>query len=154
EDDLRAAFEKVKDAIPAQHHPLVTRFIEAPADWNEHAAALAEIEWEEIKPLFDGMKREKFNLGKETLAFYEEREAELLSDDEQEYLNLLSKRSATEPDDVDTAFYEAHRNELKDDRKLKSAWDRFVYGRPREAEDFLAGIAMCMESLFSQGVTG
>jgi DNA segregation ATPase FtsK/SpoIIIE, S-DNA-T family len=151
EDDLRSAFERVKDAIPSEHHAIVTRFIEAPADWNEEAAALAEIEWEEVKPLFDGMKREKFNLGRETVAFYEEREAELLSDDEQEYLSLLAKRSATEPDDADTAFYETHRNELKEDRKLKSAWDRFVYGRPREAEDFLAGIAACMESLFSQG---
>jgi S-DNA-T family DNA segregation ATPase FtsK/SpoIIIE len=154
EDDLRSAFEKVKDAIPARHHEVVQRFIDAPADWNDEAAALAEIEWEEIKPLFDGMRREQFNLGKETLAFYEEREADLLSDEESEYLALLAKRSATEPDDADTAFYEMHRNELKEDRKLKSAWDRFIYGRPREAEDFLAGIAACMESLFSQGVTG
>ena len=50
----------------------------------------------------------------------------------------------------DEVFYEAHRNELKEDRKLKSAWDRFVFGRPRETDDFLSGIALCFESLFSQ----
>ena len=76
EDDLRSAFERVKEDIPAEHHPAIARFIEAPAGWNEAAAALAEIEWEEVKPLFDGMKREKFNLGKETLGFYDEREPE------------------------------------------------------------------------------
>lgn len=154
EDDLRAAFEKVKDVIPAEHHPTVARFIQSPSGWNQEASAIAEIEWEEVKPLFDGIKREKSNLGKDTLAFYEEREPELLSEEDREYLQLLSKRSATEADDADGAFYEAHRNELKEDRKLKSAWDRFVYGRAREAEDFLAGIAACMESLFNQGSSG
>ena len=43
---------------------------------------------------------------------------------------------------------------LKEDRKLKSAWDRFIFGKPRETEDFLAGIAACLESLFNQDTSG
>ena len=154
EEDLQTAFDKVKDAIPVAHHPLVSSFIESPSGWNDPAAVLAEIEWEEVRPLFDGIKREKFNLGKETLAFYDEREPELLSDEDREYLELLSKRPATEADDADSSFYESHRNEVKEDRKLKSAWDRFVYGRPRETEDLLSGLAACMEPLFNQGASG
>ena len=103
---------------------------------------LAECEWEQIKPLFDGVKREKFNLARETIHFFEDREPELLADDERQYLKSLVERSAHEATEDDVDFYEAHRNELKEDRKLKSAWDRFVFGKPRETDDFLCGIAL------------
>jgi S-DNA-T family DNA segregation ATPase FtsK/SpoIIIE len=56
----------------------VFSFINAPSGWNPAAADLSECEWESVKPLFDGLKREKFNLGQNTLNFYDEREPELL----------------------------------------------------------------------------
>ena len=65
------------------HHQVIEEFISAPSGWNPQAAKLAECEWEEIKPLFDGLQREKFNLGQATLDFYDEREPDLLSDDDQ-----------------------------------------------------------------------
>lgn len=107
-----------------------------------------------VNPLFDGLKRERFNLGRETQTFYEEGEPDLLNDDERECLRRLAGRPATEPTEEDTSFYEAHRNELKQERKLKSAWDRFIFGKPRETEDFLAGLAACLESLFNQESAG
>jgi S-DNA-T family DNA segregation ATPase FtsK/SpoIIIE len=154
EEDLDIAFSKVVDAIPAGLHPRIKSFIHAPNGWNDAAVSLAECEWEQIRPLFDGVKREKFNLASETIHFFEEREAELLSDDERQYLQSLVTRSGSEPTEDDTEFYEAHRNELKEDRKLKSAWDRFVFGKARETNDFLLGVALCMESLFSQSDAG
>ncbi|OFV84187.1 MAG: hypothetical protein A2W26_09485 [Acidobacteria bacterium RBG_16_64_8] len=154
EEDLRASFERTKDAIPEALHGAISAFLRAPSGWNSAAAQLAECEWELVKPLFDGMRREKFNLGRETLNFYEEREPGLLNDEELEHLTRLADRPATEPTDEDTSFYEAHRNELKEERKLKSAWDRFIFGKPLETEDFLAGLAACLESLFNQESSG
>lgn len=154
QEELESSFGKVKDSIPVGLHPTVTAFIAAPSGWNEASAALAECEWEQIKPLFDGVKRDKFNLGRETSQFYDDREAELLTDDERSYLKNLIERGGGESIEDDTEFYEAHRNELKEDRKLKSAWDRFVFGKPREVEDFLLGIGLAMESLFNQGDAG
>lgn len=151
-EELRATFEKIKDSIPDLCHDTVRAFISAPSGWNAAAATLAECEWEQIKPLFDGLKREKFNLGQATLNFYDEREAELLSTADRDYLKRLINRKTTEAEEEDERFYDAHRNELKEDRKLKSAWDKFIFGRPREFEDFLVGIAISMESLFSQGM--
>jgi S-DNA-T family DNA segregation ATPase FtsK/SpoIIIE len=150
EDELRKAFVRVADSIPAEHHGTVEAFVTAPSGWNDDAAALAECEWEDIRPLFDGLRRERFNLGRATIDFYDEREPELLSDADGEYLGRLIARRTTEADDEDRGFYEAHRNELRDDRKLKSAWDRFVFGNPKESDDFLRGFATCLESLFSQ----
>lgn len=154
QEELESAFAKAKDTIPVGLHPVVTAFIEAPSGWNPRAAALSECEWEQVRPLFDGVKREKFNLARETIQFFDDREPELLSVEERQYLLSLVTRSASEPTEDDTEFYESHRNELKQERKLKSAWDRFVFGKARDTEDFILGIAQCMESLFSQGEAG
>jgi S-DNA-T family DNA segregation ATPase FtsK/SpoIIIE len=150
EDDLVAAFEKVKDAIPGAIHPTIETFIHANSGWNNEAAALAQCEWEWIKPLFDGLKKEKFNLGKATLEFYDEREADLLTADERSYLARLRDCNRSEAQDEDEDFYRRHRNELKERPALKARWDRFIFGTPIESEDFLLGIALCLEWLFDQ----
>jgi S-DNA-T family DNA segregation ATPase FtsK/SpoIIIE len=154
EEELVGAFEKARDIIPVNLHPVIEKFIHAPNGWNVASEELACCDWELIRPLFDGVRKEKFNLAKETIRFYDEREPDLLSDEERQFLKALDNRLANEATEDDTEFYEDHRNELKEDRKLKSAWDRFVFGKARETDDFLLGIALCMESLFSQGDAG
>ena len=152
EEDLVKAFEKVKDTIPEEIHPTINHFIHASSSWNKEAADLALCEWELVKPLFDGLKREKFNLGKATREFYEEREADLLTRDERDYLERLSSRSYTEAQEEDEDFYRSHRNELKEQPSLKAKWDKFIFGNPIETEDFLLGIALSLESLFDQDI--
>ena len=154
EDELTVAFNRVRDSIPDVHHTVIDAFISASSGWNDQASRLAECEWEAIKPLFDGLQREKFNLGQATLDFYDEREPDLLSDDDSEYLRLLIKRKTTGAEEDDINFFEAHRNELKEDRKLESAWDRFIFGRPIETVDLLAGIAAAMEHLLNRVLDG
>jgi S-DNA-T family DNA segregation ATPase FtsK/SpoIIIE len=147
--DLRYSFDKVSDTIPDKYHKTIENFIEANSGWNLQAQALAECEWEEIKPLFDGLKREKLNLGQLTQTFFEEGHPDLLLEDEQKYLEQLTKRRTSEASEEDQLFYEAHHIKLKEDRKLKSAWEKFIFGTPIETEDFLSGIALCMERLFA-----
>ncbi len=152
EGDLQKTFEKVRDDIPDNLHAPIQNFIKAPSGWNAAAAALSEYEWESVARLFDGFKREKFSLADETMRFYDDREPEQnLSADEREYLKLLIKRKTSGAClDEDFEFFNQHRNELKDDRKLKSAWDRFIHGTPLETEDFLTGIVLSCERLFSK----
>lgn len=151
-DDLTSSFEKVKDVIPDDHHPAILAFIAAPGKWNAEAEAISNIDWELIKPLFDGLKPEKFDLGRNTLRFFEDREGDELTDDEREYLETLSKRKSSDTHPEDTAFYRTHRVHLKDEPHLKSKWDKFVFGTPIETHDFLAGLAMCLQSLFDQNL--
>ncbi len=150
EDDLLTAFERVKDAIPDEIHPLIHAFIQASSGWNEEAAGLAQCEWDQVKPLFDGLKKEKFNLGKATLEFYEDREADLLTADERDYLARLRENGRSEAQEEDEEFYRRHRNELKEQTSLKSRWDRFIFGTAVETEDFLLGIALALQWLFDQ----
>lgn len=150
EDDLVLAFDKVKDSIPESLHPTITAFIHTGSGWNQEAAALAECEWELIKPLFDGLKKERFNLGKATIEFYDEREADLLTTDERDYLARLSESKRTDAQEEDEDFFRRHRNELKEQPSLKAKWDRFIFGTPIETDDFIQGVALCLEWLFDQ----
>ena len=152
EEDLVNSFAKVKDCIPDEIHPIIHSFIAAQSGWNQQAADLAQCEWEMVKPLFDGLKKEKFNLGKATLEFYDERDASLLTGDERDYLTRLRDNNRTEAQDEDEDFYRRHRNELKEQPALKSKWDRFIFGTPIDTEDFLLGIALCLEWLFDQDI--
>ncbi len=150
EDDLIVAFDKVKDSIQESIHPIITAFIHAGSGWNQEAAALSQCEWELIKPLFDGLKKEKFNLGKATIEFYDDRETDLLTEDERDYLARLSDSKRTDAQEEDEDFFRRHRNELKEQASLKAKWDRFIFGTPIETDDFIQGIALCLEWLFDQ----
>ena len=150
EEDLLGSFSKVQDIIPEAIHPTIKTFIQADSGWNKEAAELAGCEWESVKPLFDGLKREQFNLGKATLEFYDERDTDLLTADERDYLARLRDNKRSEAQDEDEDFYRRHRNELKEQPALKARWDRFIFGTPIETEDFLLGIALCLEWLFDQ----
>lgn len=152
EEDLEAAFERVKVDIPDELHPVVQTFISAKAGWNKPSQDIARCEWEQVKPLFDGLRREKFNLGQETLNFYDEREEDLLTAAERDYLKRLIARRTTEAQEEDEAFYRDHRLELKEQPSLKARWDRFIFGSPIETDDFIGGLAVALEALFDQDI--
>lgn len=147
---LTTSFERVRDSIPESLQPTVQQFIQAPSGWNVAAQHIAICEWEDVAPLFDGFRRERFNLGQATLDFYAEQEPELLSASHANYLQRLVNRRTTSPEDEDIEFYEAHRLEIKTDRRLKSAWDRFLFGTPKENFDFLVGLVLALEPLFDR----
>lgn len=148
QDELQVAYEKVKENIPDRDHPYVEAFILAPGGWTAASSRLSEREWGHVKWLFTGLGREKFNLGQETLAFYGERDPELITATEQEYLRGLASRRNTHAEfDDDKQFYGRHRVELREDRKLRIAWERFLFGKPKETHDFLAGLAASLEAL-------
>lgn len=152
EEDLRSAFAAVQDTVPVEYHPTINSFIHANSGWNAAATALAQCEWETIKPLFDGLKREKFNLGKATREFYDEREESLLTADERAYLGRLSESKRKEAQDEDEDFYRQHRRDLREQPSLKSKWERFIFGSPVETDDFLLGIIRCLEWLFDKDI--
>ena len=149
ESDLQASFTQVRNSIPEAVHPQIIAFIESDSGWYPTAAALAECEWDDIEPLFSRLRREKTNLGRETLSFYEDNNPEALSEDDREYLKRLIKRRTTQlPTEEDQAFHEKHRHEYQFEQRLKVLWDRFLHGAPLETEDFLAGLALRLERLF------
>jgi DNA segregation ATPase FtsK/SpoIIIE, S-DNA-T family len=155
EQDLKIAFDKVKDNILPIAYPTIQSFISSPPGWNDYAKALSEFEWESdnINTLFSGLKAQKTDIASLTQDFFNDEYPDTLTEPEVQYINTLRKRKKGEALDEDREFYDTHRQELDGDRKLKAKWDKFVYGQPIECTDFLIGLLQAFERLFDQAET-
>jgi DNA segregation ATPase FtsK/SpoIIIE, S-DNA-T family len=155
EQDLQTAFDKVKDDIPPVAHWTIESFIASSAGWTDQAEALAQFEWESqnINTLFSGLQAQKTDIASLTLEFFDDEYPDTLTELESQYINALKKRNKREALDEDREFYDAHRQELEGDRKLKAKWDKFVYGQPVECTDFMIGLLQAFERLFDQAET-
>lgn len=151
-DELRSHFDEVRDDIPAQVHPVIEAFIDSAAGWGREAEELASFEWEgdSVLQLFSGIKLKKTSLAQETINFFEFTLPDRLSAADDDYLQALKGRSLKETRDDDREFFEAHRDELGQDKALRVKWERFVFGRPIECTDFLEGLLRAIERLFGQ----
>jgi DNA segregation ATPase FtsK/SpoIIIE, S-DNA-T family len=151
--DLQSTFDKIKDDISEHIHPSVSAFIDSGAGWNGEAQAIAQFEWESdnIHALFSGIRTPKTDIASLTLELFDDEFTDTLTESEIQYLTALKKRKkTTEALDEDREFYDTHRQELEADRKLKSKWDKFVYGQQIECTDFLVGLLQAFEQLFTQ----
>jgi len=151
DQDLRAAFQKVKEDIPESAYPTIEAFINSPAEWNSPAESLAQFEWEtdSIDSLFTGLQTKSTDIASLTLSFFEDEYPDTLTEPEAQYLKTLKKRRK-ETLEEDREFYDSHRQELDADQKLKAKWDKFVYGQAIECTDFLIGLLQAFERLFAQ----
>jgi S-DNA-T family DNA segregation ATPase FtsK/SpoIIIE len=152
-EELRTQFNAVRDDIPPTAHPIIEAFINAPPSWRAEAAALAELEWEAdcVLQVFSGLRQKKTSLAEETIQFYEFELPDRLSESDKEYLRQLKEvKSHKEPRDDDRDFFEAHREELGQDKSLRAKWERFIFGRPIECTDLLEGLLRAFERLYGQ----
>lgn len=151
-DELQAQFDQSRGDIAPGAHAVIEAFITAPPGWGDAAEALAEFEWEadNVLLLFSGLKLKKTTLAEDTINFFDFNLPNQLSDADEEYLNALKGRSLKETRDDDREFFETHRDDLGQDKPLRAKWERFIFGRPIECTDFLAGLLLVLERLFGQ----
>ncbi|PPQ48329.1 DNA translocase FtsK [Paenibacillus peoriae] len=149
---LEATLNRKKDDIPLQHHSVIEAYIYAQAGWNDFSEKLAELEWERDKVhlMFEDVKLVKAHLATRTLQHFEDEFPELLTDADISYLQTLENRKIKEANEDDKDFYEQHRQELELERSIKADWDKFVYGKPIECDDFFVGMLEAVERLFAQ----
>ena len=150
--DLNKMYIEKREQIPSEHHPLIETFIEAVPGWTEASEKLANIEWERdrIHLLFLDIKILKMHLAIRTNRFFDDEYPDMLTEEEKIYLNALEKRKDMTANEEDKDFYERHRQELETDRLLKSEWDKFVFGKSIECDDFYVGLLEAVERLFAQ----
>lgn len=151
-DELRSQFNEVSEDIPLKVHSTIVAFFASAAGWGPEAEALAGFEWEadSVLQLFSGIKLRKTSLAQETINFFEFTLPDRLSSADQDYLQGLKSRSLKETRDDDREFFEAHRDDLGQEKALRVKWERFVFGRPIECSDFLDGLLRAIERLFGQ----
>ena len=153
-EELRAQWEHVRDDIQPSAHEAVEAFVGSLPGWTREAEALAACEYEEdgIFLLFSGMRLKKLGLAEETLEFFEFTLPTRLSESEKEYLEQLKRVKVREGRDEDRDFFETHREDLTQDRSLRAKWEKFVFGKAIECDDFLSGLLLAMERLYGQTV--
>jgi S-DNA-T family DNA segregation ATPase FtsK/SpoIIIE len=151
-DELRDHFGDVREDIPVEVHPAIEDFISTAPGWGAASEALSYFEWEgqSVLQLFSGIKLRRTSLAQETINFFEFTFPDRLSSTDEEYLRVLKGRSLKETREDDREFFEAHRDDLGEDKALRVKWERFVFGRPIECTDFLEGFLRVVERLFGQ----
>ncbi len=152
--DLERQFERVKDEIPVEHHPTISRFIAAPPQWCPEAEAFSEIEWdiEHAGQLFTGLKTAReTHIAERTRRHFEDRDPDRLSEEDGAYLSALTgRRTLKDPSAEDRSFYERHSHFLGEDVSLKTSWDRFIYGTSVVCSDLLIGLLEGIERLYGR----
>lgn len=152
-EQLINSFEEVKEDIPEPVHPAILNFINSKPGWTIESEILASYEWErdQISSFFSGIKTtKKSSLSEETRQYLEDEYSDLITEEDHDYLDVLDKRKAKEPNEEDISFYQKHRYQIENNKKLKVKWDKFIYGKPIECTDFLVGFLQAIERLFAQ----
>lgn len=138
---LRSNFEELKDRLTDAECTAIQDFIDADLRidaWSDSQKALAELDWRTVSDLFEGVtRRAALTLGEQTINFFDDEFDDQLDGEERE---LLGGTFPKEPSDDLQEFFESHREHLARDKKLSSAWERYIYRNPQTYDDFLVGL--------------
>jgi S-DNA-T family DNA segregation ATPase FtsK/SpoIIIE len=127
-------------------------FAAAPAGDQEAAAALAQFEWEAdgIYLAFDKPKERQLGLADATVRFFDhdcDQEDALDAEGRRLLDDLKSRERRSDFNEDDEEFFVKHRRLLEQDAKLCSRWEKALYGKPIECNDFFDGFARVVNSL-------
>ena len=127
-------------------------FAVAPVGDHEAASALAHFEWEAdgVYLAFDKPKEKQQGLAETTLRFLDHDcdEENALGQEARKLLeDLKSRERRAEFTPEDEEFFATHRRFLERDSKLLSRWEKALFGKPIECNDFFDGFARVVNNL-------
>ena len=127
-------------------------FAAAPAGDTDAADTLAQFEWEGdgVYLAFDKPKEKQVGLAESTIRFFAhdcDPENALDADGRRLLEDLKGRERRSDFLEEDEEFFVKHRRLLEQDAKLCSRWERALYGKPIECNDFLDGFARVVNSL-------
>lgn len=127
-------------------------FAAAPAGDQEAATALAQFEWESdgVYLAFDKPKEKQLGLADSTIRFFDhdcDQEDSLDAESRTLLDDLKSRERRSDFNEEDEEFFVKHRRLLEQDAKLCARWEKALYGKPIECNDFFDGFARVVNSL-------
>ncbi|OXS16056.1 cell division protein FtsK [Zobellella denitrificans] len=127
-------------------------FAAAPAGDQEAADALAQFEWESdgVYLAFDKPKEKQLGLATSTIHFFDhecDQESSLDAEDRKLLEDLKGRERRSDFTEEDEAFFVKQRRLLEQDTKLCSRWEKALYGKPIDCNDFFEGFARVVNSL-------
>ena len=147
-EQLRENLNNIADRLTDEEFKAIQSFLDAdlrPDDWSDEQKGLVGLDWRSISELFEGISQNaSVPLGEQTIKFFDDEFDDQLEDEERE---LLSSDFPKEPSDDLQRFFETHCEHLARDKKLSSAWERYIYRNPQTYQDFLVGLLATLDSL-------
>ena len=127
-------------------------FVAAPAGDLDAATLLAQFEWEGegVYLAFDKPKEKQLGLADSTIRFFDhdcDPENSLDADGRKLLEDLKSRERRSDFNEDDEEFFAKHRRLLEQDFKLCARWEKALYGKPIECNDFFDGFARVVHSL-------
>ena len=127
-------------------------FVATPAGDLDSAAELARFEWESdgVYLAFDKTKEKLLGLADTTIRFFDhdcEPEDSLDAEERRLLEDLKSRERRGDFNEEDEEFFVARRRLLEQDSKLCARWEKALYGKPIECNDFFDGFARVVNSL-------
>lgn len=127
-------------------------FAAAPAGDQEAAFALAQFEWEAdgVYLAFDKPKEKQLGLADATVRFFDhdcDQENSLDQEGRKLLEDLKSRERRSDFTEEDEEFFVKRRRLLEQDVKLCARWEKALYGKPIECNDFFDGFARVVNSL-------
>lgn len=127
-------------------------FAAAPAGDQEAVSSLAQFEWEAdgVYLAFDKPREKQFGLADATVRFFDhdcDQENSLGQEGRKLLEDLKSRERRSDFTEDDEEFFVKHRRLLEQDAKLSARWEKALYGKPIECNDFFDGFARVVNSL-------
>lgn len=143
-DEMRQRLEDSAASITDAARVALEAFINAPMGESQPAADVAELEWETdgVCHIFDKPKERLQGLAEHTLKFFEQDcdDAEALDDKWKRHLeDLKAREKRSEWNDDDKVFFELHRRFMEPSRQLHGRWEKAIFGKAIECNDFFDG---------------
>jgi S-DNA-T family DNA segregation ATPase FtsK/SpoIIIE len=151
-DDFAERIEANAAEIAEDVRQALEVFIAAPIDDFEAAFALAQFEWERdgVYLAFDKPKEKQLGLVDSTLHFFNhdcEPENSLDAEGRKHLEDLKTRERRADFNEEDEDFFAKHRRLLEQDAKLCARWEKALYGKPIECDDFFDGFARVVNNL-------
>ncbi|MGN8261615.1 FtsK/SpoIIIE domain-containing protein [Pseudomonas sp. SMSB3] len=127
-------------------------FAAAPAGDQETSEALARFEWESdgVYLAFDKPKDKQLGLAESTIRFFDhecDQEDSLDAESRKLLEDLKGRERRSDFTEEDEEFFVKLRRLLEQDAKLCSRWEKALYGKPIDCNDFFEGFARVVNSL-------
>lgn len=151
-EELRERIEANAAEIDEAARLALDAFAAAPVGDQEAALALAQFEWEAdgVYLAFDKPKEKQFGLSDATVRFFDhdcDQENSLDAEGRKLLEDLKSRERRSDFNEDDEEFFIKHRRLLEQDTKLCARWEKALYGKPIECNDFFDGFARVVNSL-------
>ncbi|NDZ17784.1 DNA translocase FtsK [Variovorax sp. WS11] len=151
-EELRERIAEHASEIADSAREALDAFVAAPAGDLDAATELAKFEWEGdgVYLAFDKPKEKLLGLSDSTIRFFDhdcEPENSLDTEGRKLLEDLKTRERRADFNGEDEEFFAKHRRLLEQDFKLCARWEKALYGKPIECNDFFDGFARVVNGL-------